>query len=122
MTRVLELVERFVYDLGRLIAGEQVDLDGYVDANSARRLSDAVRPALVAGTATRPDFGEYAEVRIEGDLLNQSVPVRTDVEFDDRSKLLGGSAPLHARRRVRLQLLLDPGISRVLDHRIERAA
>jgi len=124
VTRVLELVERFVYDLGLLIAGDPVDLDGYVEATSARRLGDAVRPALVGGAPTRPDFGEYAQVRIEGDLLDQSAPVRTVVEFDDRSRLVGetGSTPVHARRRVRLHLLLDPGISRVLDHRIERAA
>lgn len=124
MTLVLGLVERFVYDLGLLIAGEQLDLDGYVEATSARRLGEAVRPALVAGATTRPDFGDYAQVRIEGDLLDQSAPVRTVVEFDDRSSLSGepGSPPVHARRRVRLHLLLDPGISRVLDHRIELAA
>ncbi len=85
VTRVLELVERFVYDLGLLISGEEVELGAYVDAGCADRLRTALRPALVAGTVTRPDFGEYAQVCIEGDVLDLSVPVRTVVEFDDRS-------------------------------------
>jgi hypothetical protein len=82
-----------------------------------------VRPALEAGSRTRPDFGEYAQVRIEGDLLDLAVPVWTVVEFDDRSTQLdeAGMATSHARRRVRLQLLLDGAVSRVLDHRIELA-
>ena len=45
------------------------------------------------------------------------------MEFDDRSTRLDddGFAASHARRRVRLQLLLDGAVSRVLDHRIELA-
>jgi hypothetical protein len=121
VTRVLELVERFVYDLGLLISGEQVDLGAYVDATVAERLRAAVRPALEAGAVTRPDFGEYAQVRIEGDVLDLSLPVTTVVEFDDRSTRLheGDAAPLQVRRRVRLQLLLDASLCRVLDHRVE---
>ena len=46
---MLALVERFVYDLGLLIAGEPVDLTDYVDAASAARLHEAVRPALEPG-------------------------------------------------------------------------
>ena len=112
-----------MYDLGLLIAGEQVPMTEYVEAASAERLREAVRPALEAGSKTRPDFGEYAQVRIEGDLLDLSVPVWTVVEFDDRSTRLdaAGLATSHARRRVRLQLLLDGAVSRVLDHRIELA-
>lgn len=123
VTQVLELVERFVYDLGLLIAGDPVALAEYVDARSVERLHDAVRPALHAGTMTRPDFGEYAQVRIEGDLLDLSRPVQVVVEFDDRSTRLDqrGFAASHFRRRVRVQLLLDDALSRVLDHRIELA-
>jgi hypothetical protein len=121
VTQVLALVERFVYDLGLLISGEPVDLAGYVDAGAAERLHAAIRPALRAGASTRPDFGEYAQVRIEGDLLDVSLPVRVVVEFDDRSTRLDedGLAAVHSQRRVRLQLLLDEAVSRVVDHRIE---
>ncbi len=119
--RVLELVERFVYDLGLLISGEKVDLGAYVDAPAAERLHAAVRPALESGTVTTPDFGEYAQVRIEGDVLDLSLPLTTVVEFDDRSTRLrgGDAAPVQVRRRVRLQLLLDASLCRVLDHRVE---
>jgi hypothetical protein len=121
VTQVLELVERFVYDLGLLMSGEPVEFAEYVDAASATRLHEAVRPALDAGTRTRPDFGEYAQVRIEGNLLDVSLPVRAVVDFDDRSTRLDedGFAAVHSRRRVRLQLLIDHALSRVLDHRIE---
>ena len=124
VTQVLALVDRFVYDLGRLIAGETVDLAEYVDAACVERLRGAVQPALRAGTATRPDFGEYAQVRIEGDLLDVSHPVLTVVEFEDRSTRLDadGFAAVHLRRRVRLRLLLDNSLSRVIDHRIELAS
>ncbi len=120
VTRILELVERFVYDLGLLISGETVELGGYVEARAAERLHQALRPALDAGSTVSPDFGEYAQVRIEGDLLDRSRPVWTVVEFDDRSLRVDddGFASARPRRRVRLQLLLDDSASRVLDHRI----
>ncbi len=121
--RVLQLVERFVYDVGLLIAGDAVDLSSYVDAVAATRLRDAVQPALIAGAVTRPDFGEYAQVRIEGDLLDLCASVRAVVEFEDRSTRLDehGAVFARPRRQVRLRLLLDPAVSRVLDHRIDFA-
>jgi hypothetical protein len=124
VSAVLELVERFVYDLGLLVAGEVADMSEYVDARCAQRLRSVVQPALAAGAMIRTDFGEYAQVHIEGDLLDLSVPVAAVVEFDDRSTRLDedGSAVNRSRRRVRLQLLLDPGVSQVLDHRVELIA
>lgn len=119
VTMVLALAERFVYDLGLLIAGESVDMSDYMDPSPAARMFDAVRPALAAGAQIAPDFGEYAQVRIEGDVLDRSAPVCTTVEFDDRSTRLDLSTGAHARRRVRVQLLLDAEIRRVLDQRIE---
>lgn len=119
MTRVLSVAERFVYDLGLLIAGERVDMSDYVDPASAGRMIDAVRPALEAGAVTAPDFGEYAQVRIHGDVLDRSTPVWTTVEFEDRSARLDLSSGTPARRRIRVQLLLDSAIDHVLDHRIE---
>jgi hypothetical protein len=120
VTKVLALAEQFVYDLGLVIAGEQVDLSDYLEREPADRLRDAVRPALDAGAVISPDFGEYAQVRIQGDLLDRSIPLWAIVEFDDRSTRLDGiSARAHGRRRVQVQLLLDSDIGRVLDHRIE---
>ncbi|MGH7722841.1 MAG: hypothetical protein ACRENL_08440 [Candidatus Dormibacteria bacterium] len=118
---VLQLVERFVYDLGLLIGGRAVDLDTYVEPVAATRLRDALEPALAAGAVTQPDFGEYAQVRVEGDLLNLAEPVRAVVEFDDRSTRLDGTggAMVRLRRRVRLQLVIDPAVTMILDHRLE---
>jgi hypothetical protein len=124
VSAVLELVERFVYDLGLLVGGEFADMSEYVDARCAQRLRSVVQPALADGAMTRTDFGEYAQVRIEGDLLDLSVPVSAVVEFDDRSTCFdeSGSAVSRSRRRVRLQLLLDPAVTRVLDQRVELIA
>jgi len=121
VAEVSQLVERFVYDLGLIIAGRVVHLEHYVEAAVARRLRDALEPALAAGAVTRPDFGEYAQLRIEGDLLDLSESVRTVVEFDDRSTRSDGRGEVMARsrRRVRLHLLIDPAITTVLDHRVE---
>lgn len=121
--RVLEVVEQFVYDLGLLVAGHDVDLSPYVAPGAAERLHEAVQPALRSGTVTRPDFGEYAQLRIDGDLLDLAAPVQTMVEFDDRSSLLDdqGAAVSRPRRHVILKLILDPAITRVLDHHIEIA-
>jgi hypothetical protein len=118
----MRLVERFVYDLGLLIGGQVGDLDGYVAAGVRARLRSALGPALTGG-ATRPDFGEYAQVRIEGDLLDLSEAVRAVVEFDDRSTRADGHGAVvtRSRRRVQLELLLDPAVAMVLDYRVEIA-
>jgi hypothetical protein len=119
---VMRLVERFVYDLGLLIGGHVGDLDDYVEPGVRARLRSVLQPALIGGV-TRPDFGEYAQVRIEGDLLDVSESVRAVVEFDDRSTRADGHSGVmtRSRRRVRLELLLDPAVARVLDYRIEIA-
>ena len=118
---MLEVVECFVYDLGLLISGRDPDLDRYVDHHTAKRLRDSVSARTTSELVTRPDFGEYAQVRIEGDLLDAAAPVRTVVEFDDRSHRVdsAGRAVSRARRRVRLLLVLDPTATRVVDHRVD---
>jgi hypothetical protein len=72
---------------------------------------------------TRPAFGEYAPVRIEGDLLDPATPVRAIVEFEDRSSRVDGQGRALAgpRRRVRVLLLPDAALTRVVDYRIEVA-
>lgn len=118
---VLRLVERFVYDLGLLIAGHVVDLDPYVEGCAASRLRAALEPSRTALGVVRPDFGEYAQVRIEGDLLDLTAAVEAVAEFDDRSTRTDGrgTTVARSRRRVRVRLVLDPAITTVLDHRIE---
>jgi hypothetical protein len=119
VTEVMRLVEHFVYDLGMLMAGHPDDLDGYVEPGVRRRLRGTLKPAL-AGGAIRPDFGEYAQVRIEGDVLDLSESVRAVVEFDDRSSRSDGEggAVTRSYRRVRLELVFDAAIARVIDYRI----
>jgi hypothetical protein len=121
VAEVLQLVEQFVYDLGLLIAGRAVDLDGYVEAAVATRLRAALAPARTSRGVMHPDFGEYAQVRIEGNLLDLSRAVRAVVEFDDRSTWSDrdGGVVRRSRRRVRLCLTLDPAVTTVLDHLVE---
>lgn len=119
----LGLIERFVYDLGLLIGGHRVDLDDYVAPATVSRLQDALHPLQSAGSVVRVEFGEYAQVRIEGDVLDRNSPVRSVVEFEDRSARIDedGRPVVRARRRIRLSLVLDPQLARVLDHRVEYA-
>lgn len=119
----MAIVERFVFDLGVLASGHTADIDEYVEPSIAARLRRAMQPGLHGRLTTRPDFGEYAQVRIDGDLLDSTAQVRTVVEFDDRSTRVDreGRAVLRCRRRVRLLLLLDPAITRILDQRLELA-
>ena len=123
VAEVMTVVERFVYDLGLMSAGASVDLERYVDPAAAARLRHALRPAVGADVSTRPDYGEYAQLRIEGDLLDPDVPVLAVVELDDRSTRVdaSGHAVVRLRRRLRLLLVLDPESTRVLDHRLEIA-
>jgi len=118
---VSELVERFVYDLGLLIAGRDTDLDAYVEPATARRMRDAVQPGLRGELSTQPHFGDYAQMRIEDDLLDMARPWRAEVEFQDRSVQVAraGRTVARRRRRIRLVLLIDPTLTRVIDHRLD---
>ncbi len=122
-TLVMSLVDRFVFDLGLLAAGQEADIESYVAADMAARLRTAMRPGLTTGLTTRPDFGEYAQVRIEGDILDTGPTVRTVVEFDDQSIRVDarGRTVTRLRRRVRILLLFDPAITRVIEYRLEIA-
>ncbi|MFI5312821.1 MAG: hypothetical protein ACHQ06_01500 [Candidatus Dormibacteria bacterium] len=122
-TLVMGLLDRFVFDLGLLAAGCDADIESYVAPGAAQRLRAAMRPGLAAGLTTRPDFGEYAQVRIEGDLLDSGATVRAVVEFDDRSVRVDvqGRTVSRIRRRVRILVLFDAAVTRVVDHRLEIA-
>ncbi len=87
----------------------------------AARLRTTLQRVQRSGRVMRPDFGDYAEVRISGDVLDLAQPVQVAVEFDDRSTWSASpvDAAIRARRRVRLELVLDAAITTVLDHRVE---
>lgn len=120
---VLALSERFVHDLGLLMAGETASMQEYVAPEAAARLHAALATADT-GLRLVPRFSEYAQVRIDGDLLNADHPVRATVEFADLSEPDVSGLPVHhvrPRRRVRLRLLFDGTLTTLLDHRVELA-
>ena len=90
-------------------------------ATVAARLRTTLQRVQRSGRVMRPDFGDYAEVRISGDVLDLAQPVQVAVEFDDRSTWSASpvDAAIRARRRVRLELVFDAAITTVLDHRVE---
>ena len=123
VTRVLELVERFVFDLGLVIAGEPVDLADYVAAGPAAR-----RPR--GGASRARQRGAHAprlrRVRAGADRGRPARPARV------RCARGGGvrrSLDATRRGRLRRRSTRDAGcgfncsstaVSRsVLDHRVE---
>jgi hypothetical protein len=115
---IKKLAERFTYDLGLLIAGHPVELEAYVAAGPAQRLRASLEPFLASGDAMRPNFGEYGELRVEGDLLNLDDPIRAHVEFDDQSvrETSNGELIPIPRRRMLLSLIIDPSCRSVRDY------
>ena len=114
------LAERFTYDLGLLIAGHAVELEAYVAANPAARLRASLEPFLASGDAMRPNFGEYGELRIEGNLLSVDTPIHAHVEFEDQSvreTVTGDLVPL-PRRRMLLSLVIDPSCRNIRDYNL----
>ena len=115
---IKKLAERFTYDLGLLIAGHPVELEAYVAPGPAQRLRASLEPFLASGDAMRPNFGEYGELRVEGDLLNLDDPIRAHVEFDDQSvreTAKGELIPI-PRRRMLLTLIIDRNCRSVQDY------
>ena len=115
---IKKLAERFTYDLGLLIAGHPVELETYVAPQPAQRLIASLEPFLASGDAMRPNFGEYGELRVEGDLLNLEDPVRAHIEFDDQSvrETAGGELIPIPRRRMLLTLIIDPSCRSVQEY------
>jgi hypothetical protein len=115
---IKKLAERFTYDLGLLIAGHPVELETYVAPGPAQRLIASLEPFLASGDAMRPNFGEYGELRVEGDLLNTHDAVRAHIEFDDQSVRETSSGDLIPipRRRMLLTLIIDPSCRNVQEY------
>ena len=121
IAEVLELAERFVYDVGLLLAGDRAAIDGYVAPGSLERLRSTLG-TMPATSLLQPEFAEHALVTMTGDVLDDSRPLRCSVEFEDRSAWLDGDITTpRPRRRVRVRLLVDPATTRILDHRVESA-
>ena len=108
---VRDAVEQFTYDLGLLIAGHDASSESS-DRELTSQLQRQLRPFLDVGDAMRPDFGAFGDLRIEGDLLQSSLPVLATLEFDDRcarETADGRVVPARGRRlRATLEVALDP--------------
>src|SRR5581483_2724481 len=104
---IKRLCERFSYDLGLLIAGHPVAFEEYMDQHAAARLRDSVEPFLATGDAMRPNFGEYGELRVEGNLLDHTQPIYAFIEFDDQSvrETAAGELIPSQKRRMLLSII-----------------
>jgi len=111
------LAERFTYDLGLLIAGHEVNFEEYVNPPVADRLRAGMEPFLATGDAMRPNFGEYGDLRVEGNLVNATRPIMAFVEFEDQSirETANGELIPIPRRRMSLTLTIDPTCRGILD-------
>ena len=123
LDQIKQLAERFTYDLALLIAGHPVELEAYVAPGPAQRLRQSLEPFLSTGDAMRPNFGEYGELRVEGNLLNSSAPVHAFVEFDDQSvrETAQGDLVPTGRRRMLLSMVIDPSCRSITDYTLKPA-
>ncbi|MBV8444862.1 MAG: hypothetical protein JOZ92_02980 [Candidatus Dormibacteraeota bacterium] len=111
-----DTVSAFTVDVARLMAGHQPDLLRTTSPEVAELLTRSTN-ALVASTArVSPDFGQFAELRVEGDLLNDP-SVRCVVRLQDRSELIGadGSRLRRFHRTVVLDVRVALQAMRVCD-------
>ncbi|MFZ0180717.1 MAG: hypothetical protein WAL84_12730 [Candidatus Dormiibacterota bacterium] len=115
LDHIRDAVERFTYTLGLLIAGH--DPEDSADESMAGQLQRELRPFLDAGDAMRPDFGAFGDLRIEGELLQVSMPVLATLEFDERcarETVHGRVIPSRGRRlRLTMHITVEP--ARIID-------
>jgi hypothetical protein len=108
---VRDAVEQFIYDLGLLIAGHDPP-EGAGGSVLTHHLRHELQPFLGAGDVMRPDFGAFGDLRVEGSLLEATVPVLAILEFDDRcarETAEGRVVPARGRRlRMTLHVELEP--------------
>jgi hypothetical protein len=99
-------VEQFTYGLGMMMAGQSPEFGGVVAPLLSDRIYSALAPFRDSGELMRPDFGAYAELRVDGDLLDVERHVKAVLEFDDRSmrETFDGRLLPVPRRRVRLTM------------------
>jgi hypothetical protein len=123
LSEVKQLAERFTYDLGLIIAGHKVKLEDYVASEAADRVRKSLEPFLSSGDLMRPNFGEYGELRVEGNLLNLQQPIFAYIEFDDQSvrETKDGDLIPMGKRRMLLTLVIDPSCTGVNDFTLRPA-
>lgn len=123
LDEIRDVVDGFMFDLGRLIAGQDADFEQGVDPALVARVRAAVGPFLMSGDAMRPDFGAFGELRVTGDLLDVDVPVRACLEFEDRCirETADGQLIAGSRRRLRASLCISMEPCRVLECAVEVA-
>jgi hypothetical protein len=112
LEHVRDAVDQFAYSLGLLMAGH--DPSGEcADVAVETHMHGVMSPFLARGDVMRPDFGPFGDLRIEGDLLQTAEPVRTTLEFDDRSVRQTARGRLIPARRRRLRLVMRVGLNPV---------
>lgn len=112
LERIKDAVEQFTFGLGLIMAGQLPDFSGVVAADLCERVLSALAPFHDSGELMRPDFGAYAELRIDGDLLDIEQNVKAVLEFEDRSMREthdGRLLPVPRRRvRITMSIRLEP--------------
>lgn len=112
LERIKDAVEQFTFGLGLIMAGQPPDFSGVVAADLCERVHSALAPFRDSGELMRPDFGAYAELRVDGDLLDIEHNVKAVLEFEDRSMREtrdGRLLPVPRRRvRITMSLRLEP--------------
>lgn len=109
LEEIRNVAERFLFDLGLLICGYDVDFHEYVVPQVSDILIGSVEPFLQTGHAMLPNFGEFGEMRVEGVLMDASVPITVWIEFEDHSmrETATGERLPGVRRRMILTLTID---------------
>jgi hypothetical protein len=112
LERIKDAVEQFTFGLGLIMAGQPPDFSGVVAPGLCERVHSALAPFRDSGELMRPDFGAYAELRVDGDLLDIEHNVKAVLEFEDRSMCEthdGRLLPVPRRRvRITMSLRLEP--------------
>lgn len=104
---------RFMADVGALLAGTPDALDDHVEPACATSL----RSDLQSSSAVlAPDFGEWAQLTIEGP-LSTTEPTIAHIDFTDATTAIGRDGqPLRVvPRDLRISLVIDPVTMRVRD-------
>ena len=112
LEQIKDAVEQFTFGLGLIMAGHPPDFGGAVAADLSERVHAALSPFRDSGELMRPDFGAYAELRVDGDLLDVQQSVKAVLEFEDRSMREshnGRLLPVPRRRvRITMSVRLEP--------------
>jgi hypothetical protein len=115
--QIKALAERFIYDLGLFIAGHDVNFGEYLSAPVVDRFNQSVAPFRASGDIMRPNFGDFGDMRIQGNLLDSHMPVLAHIEFDDQSvrETKEGDVIPQPKRHMLLNLVIEPDLAHIRD-------